>query len=154
MTTDPTDQRTDTGLDRALKAVGETLGRTDVKVALLLSLHTGLAVWLSTVSSDGPRPARILSVVASVFLLAGIVFLLAAVLPAIDDRDGSNFPHWARMTPEQIRAAVREDRRHHEISVLSKLTMTKYQRIRASVFSTGLAVILLIVTADVTALAP
>ncbi|MHA7956326.1 Pycsar system effector family protein [Streptomyces sp. L500] len=144
MTSGSTNHQDDSGLDRALKSATEALGKTDTKAALLFALDAGLAAMIRTALSDGPSIARIISGVASGLVGVSIVFIALAVLPRLHDDGHSSFLRWAKLTPEEIREAVREDARCEEVGVLSRLALIKYRRLQvACLASAGAALLLL-----------
>ncbi|RLU86278.1 hypothetical protein CTZ27_25220 [Streptomyces griseocarneus] len=85
----PEEPQDETGLDRALKNVTESLGKTDVKAALLFGAWTEMAALVRSALSEGPTAARVTAGVAAGSLVAGIVFITLAVLPRLKDRDTS-----------------------------------------------------------------
>ncbi|MFC4512243.1 Pycsar system effector family protein [Streptomyces ehimensis] len=130
------------GLDRALQNVTESLGKTDGKAALLFGAETALAALARSALSDGPTAARVTAGVAVGFLAVAIVFVVLAVLPRLGD-DGTSFLHWSKLSPEEIREAVREDVRSNQVGVLSRLAKVKFRHLQAACVTTGAAACML-----------
>ncbi|MEU1307840.1 Pycsar system effector family protein [Streptomyces cinnamoneus] len=138
MSSTPSQQQDEAGLERALKNVTESLGKTDGKAALLFGGNTALAALARGALSDGPTAARGTAGVAVGFLAVATVFIVLAILPRLHD-DGTSFLHWASLSPEEIREAVREDVRPDQVGVLSRLAKLKFRRLQAACVATGLA---------------
>lgn len=152
MTSTPTPgEPTDSGLDRALKGVTEALAKTDVKAGGLFALDGGLASLLRSALSEGPAAARVAAGLASGLLAISLVFIVLAVLPRLGDR-GTSFPTWAEMSPEEIREAVQQDTRPHQVAILSRMATLKYRRLIAACIATGLGALLLLAANHLAAL--
>ncbi|MEU5425521.1 Pycsar system effector family protein [Streptomyces olivoreticuli] len=134
----------ETGLDRALQNVAESLAKTDGKAALLFGADTALAALARGALSDGPTAARVTAGVAVGFLAVAIVFIALAVLPRLDD-NGTSFLHWSKLSPEEIREAVREDGRSNQVAVLSRLAKVKFRCLQAACIATGVAAVCMLV---------
>ncbi|MEV4741555.1 Pycsar system effector family protein [Streptomyces sp. NPDC049555] len=139
----PTNEPGENGLDRALRSVTEVLGKTDVKAGGLFAADVGLAALIRGALAEGPVVARAAAGGSAFSLAIAIVFLMLAYLPRLRD-DGNSFPHWAELTPEEIREAVREDVRPQQVGILARLAKTKFRRLQAACVATGLAGLLLI----------
>ncbi|MEV4500859.1 Pycsar system effector family protein [Streptomyces klenkii] len=143
MSSTPPQRQDEAGLDRALQNVTESLGKTDGKAALLFGADSALAALARSALSDGPTAARVTAGVAVGFLAAAIVFIVLVVLPRLDD-DCTSFMHWSKLSPEEIRQAVREDARSNQVAVLSRLAKAKFRRLQAASVATGLAAVCLL----------
>ncbi|MFQ6197070.1 Pycsar system effector family protein [Streptomyces sp. NPDC000405] len=130
----------DSGLDQALKSATAALGKTDVKVGALFAAEVGLAAMVRGALSEGPTAAR----VAAGCIAVAIVFTVLAFLPRLKDDGASSFPHWAELTPEEIREAVGEDVRPQQVRVQSRMAVIKFRHIQAAGIATGLAGLLLL----------
>ncbi|WP_372412573.1 Pycsar system effector family protein [Streptomyces luteireticuli] len=151
MTSTPANGHDDQGLDRALKGVTDALGKTDVKATCLLGAVIGLAALIRGALSDGPTAARATAGTAAAFLAAAIVFIVLAVLPRIPD-DGTSFPHWGSLSPDEIRQVVLQDDRPQQVGVLSKLATAKFRHLQAATAATGAAALLLLLAGILAAL--
>ncbi|WP_370422232.1 Pycsar system effector family protein [Streptomyces sp. QH1-20] len=77
--------------------------------------------------------------------------VLLAVLPRLDD-EGTSFPHWATLSPEEIREAVEADTRPHQVAILSRMAKLKYRRLIVACVGTGLAALCLLAADHLAAL--
>ncbi|MFP8945219.1 Pycsar system effector family protein [Streptomyces fenghuangensis] len=149
MTTTPTPAATtpvrdpDRALDQAVTGLENQLARCDTKASLLLALTGALLAGTLSAAPDlhPPTAARIAGALALAALATATVLLLCAVRPHTGGTDRASWPHWAHLTPTQIRHQLADDRRPHQIRVLSALAARKYTRIRWAVdcILTGLA---------------
>ncbi|WP_406404179.1 Pycsar system effector family protein [Streptomyces uncialis] len=144
--------RTDQNLTEAVAAAATEVGRTDGKASLLLAFNGAVIAALAGAGGGQlPLATRITGALAVVTLAASAVLLLLVVRPHLSGADRASFPHWARRTPAQIRAEMKEDRRPDKIHVLSRIAQRKYRHYRNAIDLT-LAAITLIVTAVLTTL--
>ncbi|MFD0386282.1 Pycsar system effector family protein [Streptomyces stramineus] len=134
-----------------MKSVTEVLAKTDVKGGALFALDGGIAALLRSALSEGPTAARVLVGLASGFLAISLVFVVLAVLPRLGN-EGTSFPTWAEMSPEEIRAAVQEDTRPHQVAILSRMARLKYRRLIVACIATGLSALLLLAANHLAAL--
>ncbi|MFP8887812.1 Pycsar system effector family protein [Streptomyces mangrovi] len=160
MTTTPAPAPTATpgrALDQAVTGLENQLARCDTKASLLLALTGALLAGTLSAAPDlhPPTGARITGALGLAALAAATVLLLRAVRPHTFDSDCGSWPHWARLTPDQIRhQLVTEDRRPDQIHVLSALAARKYTRIRWAVDCILTGLTLLAAAAILTALSP
>ncbi|MGK5450512.1 Pycsar system effector family protein [Streptomyces radiopugnans] len=123
-------------LDRAVAGLENQLARCDTKASLLLALTGALLAGALSAAPDlhPPTGARIAGALGLAALAAATVLLLRAVRPHTDDSDRASWPHWAHLTPDQIRHQLTaDDRRPDQIRVLSALAARKCTRIRRAV---------------------
>ncbi|KRV47470.1 integral membrane plasmid transfer protein [Wenjunlia vitaminophila] len=121
------------------------IARTDTKAGLLLAFTgTVLAGVLAAAATiDVVLPALVVAGVACGVLAGAAMVLLTAVRPHLGGDDRASFPYWARLTTEQITAAMRDDRRADVVRVLSGIAVRKYCALQRAVDLIRLAVVLL-----------
>lgn len=125
------------------------IARTDTKAGLLLAFTgTVLAGVLAAAATvNVPLPALVAAGAACSALTGAAMVLLAAVRPHLGGNDRASFPYWARLTTEQITAAMRDDRRADVVRVLSGIAMRKYSALRRAVDLIRAGVLLLALAA-------
>lgn len=147
--------RLDANLSAALDHTVQEIGRTDTKAGVLLGLHSVLVAALALLGHQIPAPALVFAIVASLALVTAVVLALLVVRPRLGAPNGTNdrssFVYWATATPEDISAAMTEDRRALRVSALSSIALRKMQVLRHSANATAVAVIALAVAAILTA---
>jgi hypothetical protein len=122
-------------LDTAEATLTGTLGRCDSKASVLLGLTgAGLAVIISSAPALAlPNPAIVIGAFGAATWVAAIVALLLTVRPHLRNNDRASWPYWSRLTPEDIRKQMAEDRRADRIKVLSVMARTKFTCLRFAV---------------------
>ncbi|MFI1522807.1 Pycsar system effector family protein [Kitasatospora cineracea] len=136
MTTDTTatDERLDQNLDEALTHTAGDVSRTDQKAGVLLGLDGVLAAAVAILAqSHGARLAVIAP--AAALLLAATILAVLVVRPrhevrAPGDPGRSSATYWSGLTPDQLRAALRPDRRLHRLGDLSTICNRKMALLR------------------------
>lgn len=125
-----------------LAAVRAELPRVDAKVGTLASLTMAGLAFLATQVAHGPILVRILMSAAGVLLAAATLVLLLAVLrPRFGTTGG--FRRWARLSEEEIPAALGEDSRHvRDLITIASIADRKFTGLRWAVDLTAIAVAL------------
>lgn len=145
-----TDTAVSARVDDALAAVRAEVARTDTKASLLLALTETLLAGVAAGADIAlPTPARLAGSVAGLLLVAAVLRLLLVVRPCLpkDGGDRASFPYWSRCTTSQLAASLEEDRRLHQIAVLSGIAMRKHRGVRRAVDRIIAALALLVPTA-------
>ncbi|NEA50442.1 Pycsar system effector family protein [Streptomyces sp. SID10815] len=144
-------------LTQAHAEVTADMGRTEAKVAALLSaLGLPLAV-LAAVIPSGHLPAAVavLLGLAGLGMVAGAVAALAALLPlgVTGSATPGSFLHWAECsTPDQVLNDLATDRRAARLIGRSRLLRRKFRLLRLAV-QFGMAAVAVLAVALVVALA-
>ncbi|MBY8889095.1 DUF5706 domain-containing protein [Streptomyces sp. PTM05] len=99
---------------------------------LLAFVGAGLAGLAQITVHDGV-PALACAALAALDLAAAAVVLLLAVRPRLGGGVDRAFPHWARLSPAEVRAALATDDRAARIVTLSRIALRKYRYLRAAV---------------------
>ncbi|MFJ1796803.1 Pycsar system effector family protein [Kitasatospora griseola] len=126
--------RTDQNLTEALAHTTGDVARSDQKVGVLLGLDGILAAAVAILAqAHGARLAVITP--AAALLLAATILAVLAVRPRTEvrdphDHDRSSPAYWAGLGPEQLRAALRPDRRLHRLADLSAICQRKMLLLR------------------------
>ncbi|MFJ1597885.1 Pycsar system effector family protein [Streptomyces sp. NPDC088261] len=140
-------------LDKKLTAahaeVKAEIARTDTKTSLLLAFIGALLAGVWTVAKDAPVPVAgyVVGAAGVALLLVAAGLLLRAVRPNMSGAAVAGFPYWARLTAEEIRTALAEDRRGADIANLSRIAVTKFRCLSRAVDLTCAAGVLLILAA-------
>ena len=144
----------DRNLDATLTDVREQLARVDNKASLLLAFDgaalAGLASLATTTAARLPAAAYVLGGTAVLALTVAAVLLLLVVRPRLGGAAPGSFAHLARLTEDEVPAALAEDTRAANVRVLSALAVAKYQRLARSVDASLAALALLTLAAAVT----
>ncbi|MFI1255389.1 Pycsar system effector family protein [Streptomyces netropsis] len=112
-----------------------------------------MAALLRSALSDGPTIARVAVGLASGFLAVSLVFIVLACCPGSTVKDeGTSFPIWAEMSPQEVREAVQKGTRPHQVAILSRRARLKYRRFTATCIATSLGALLLLVANRLAAL--
>ncbi|MEV5902857.1 Pycsar system effector family protein [Streptomyces sp. NPDC052127] len=130
-----TSDQIDRRLDIAVETLIGTLGRCDNKASVLLALTgAGLAIVVPAAAEADP-PASVLTVggLGVAAWVAAIVCLLLTVRPHLSNDDGASWPHWSKLTRDEIHGRMGEDRRTGRIKVLSDMARTKFTYVRWAV---------------------
>ncbi|AQW52300.1 Pycsar system effector family protein [Streptomyces violaceusniger] len=143
--------RVDANLTSAYADVKAEMARTDNKVALLLAFDgAALAgLWTAGTGLSLPVAALVVGGVAVVLLLASASVLLAAVRPRLGGTDHCSFPYWAGLTAEELLADMRQDRRPAAVVTLSRIAVTKFERLQVAVDLIRYAAIPLVIAAGI-----
>jgi hypothetical protein len=139
-----------TSLDAAWADVKAEMARTDNKVALLLAFVGVLlaGVWAVASSRHLPVAALLLGGAGVLLLVLAAGVLLRAVRPDLGDRS-VGFPHWATLTPAQLRDDLTRGDQAEHVVALSRIAVAKFGRLRRAVDLTQLAGILLLAAGTV-----
>ncbi|MFJ8444020.1 Pycsar system effector family protein [Kitasatospora griseola] len=147
--------RTDQNLTEALTHTAQDLARTDQKVSVLLGLDGVLAAAVAILAQ---APSARLAVItpAAALLLAATILAVLAVRPRMDvrdpgDEDRSSPAYWSALDPEQLRAALRADRRLHRLTDLSTICDRKMALLRWAADTSIAALVALAAAALITA---
>lgn len=121
-------------LTAAHAEVKAELARTDTKAGLLLAfVGAALAgVWTVVSSTRMPAAALVVGGIGVAVLLGVVTLLLVAVRPNLAGAS-AGFPKWATLTAEELRESFREDKRVEHITVLSRIAVAKYARLRRAI---------------------
>ncbi|KDN80502.1 Pycsar system effector family protein [Kitasatospora cheerisanensis] len=131
------DAAVDRGDQNLAEALAHTVGdiaRTDQKAGVLLGLDGVLAAAVAILAqSHGARLAVIAP--AAALLLAATVLAVLVVRPrrevrAAGDRDRSSPAYWSGLDHDQLRAALRPDRRLHRLGDLATICDRKMVMLR------------------------
>jgi hypothetical protein len=143
-----TSERTDAALASALADVKAEIARTDNKVALLLAFNGAVLAGAWTVAS-GLRlslAARLAGGAGLLLLVVAAGVLLAAVRPNLGGgANGTGFPKWAALTARDLRTELRRHDTAEHVTVLSRIALAKFARLRQAVDLTFAAGVLLLV---------
>ncbi|QXE35900.1 integral membrane plasmid transfer protein [Streptomyces sp. GMY02] len=139
----------DTSLTAAHAEVKAEIARTDTKTGLLLAFIGAVLAGVWTVAKDAHPPIASLVVGGTgvALLVAAAAVLLRAVRPNLGGDRPVGFPRWARLTADEIRTELGEDKRAQHIAELSRIAVVKYIHLRRAVDLTCAAGVLLIVAA-------
>ncbi|MFF2520349.1 Pycsar system effector family protein [Streptomyces sp. NPDC058086] len=101
---------------------------------LLALTGAGLAIVVPAAAETDP-PAAVLAVggLGAAAWVAAIVFLLLTVRPHLSNDDGASWPHWSKLSRDEIYGRMSEDRRAGRIKVLSDMARTKFTYVRWAV---------------------
>ncbi|MEU3978456.1 Pycsar system effector family protein [Streptomyces bacillaris] len=138
--------RTSTNLDTAIAYAGSDLARTDTKAGLLLTLDGLLVAALSLSGTDFTALSLVLAVIGAVALVGSVVLSLLVIRPRLNSRnldDRSSYGYYATADPDEITAALAEDRRPGRLTVLSRIALRKMRLLRVAGDTTLAAVILI-----------
>ncbi|MEU3341849.1 Pycsar system effector family protein [Streptomyces sp. NPDC006668] len=78
---------------------------------------------------------------------AAAVLLLLVVRPRLRGDDRASFPHWARLSEDEIRAGLQGDTRAARLRVLSRIAVGKFTQLRRAVDMSLAALALLLLAA-------
>jgi hypothetical protein len=125
----------DRNLNVAEEILTATLGRCDGKASLLLGMTgAGLALLISGVRGMHlPATAFAIGALGVIAWIGAMILLLISVRPHLMNDDYASWPHWARMSPAEIREAMRRDRRADRIKVLATKARMKFRCIRLGI---------------------
>ncbi|MCX5434790.1 DUF5706 domain-containing protein (plasmid) [Streptomyces sp. NBC_00257] len=138
-------------LDAGCADTATELARIDGKASLLLAFDGAVLAGLATLADKPlPLPTQIAGSAAILALTTAAVLLLLVVRPNIGGRGRvirEGFPHWARLSEDELVTAMREDTRAIRIKSLSALTVGKFNRLALAVDAILAALALLLVAA-------
>ncbi|MEU3550665.1 Pycsar system effector family protein [Streptomyces longwoodensis] len=144
----------DKNLDAACATVAGEIGRTDGKASLLLAFDGALLAGLASVADKNlPTATKAFGALAVLALGTAAALLLLVVRPRLRGDDRASFPHWARLTDDEIRACMDGDNRVAHVRVLSALAVAKFTGLRHAVDLSLTALVLLTLAAAALALA-
>lgn len=120
-------------LSAAHAEVKAEIARTDTKTGLLLAFVGAVLAGAWTVARDLPltAPAATVGGCGIAALLGAVGMLLSSVRPNLGG--GCGFPHWATLTPEEIRADLAADRYAQDIAGLARIAVVKFTALRRAV---------------------
>ncbi|MER8159560.1 Pycsar system effector family protein [Streptomyces sp. NPDC094472] len=139
----------DASLATAHAEVKAEIARTDGKASLLLAFIGAVLAGVGTVVSDAhlPVPVYVVGGVGVLLLVVAADLLLRGVRPNLGGATPTGFPLWARLTADEIRAVLAEDRRGEDIENLSRIAMDKFAALQRAIDVTRAAGALLVVAA-------
>ncbi|MEU6175848.1 Pycsar system effector family protein [Streptantibioticus parmotrematis] len=121
-------------LDSELATVAAEIVRTDGKASLLLAFVGAGLAGLAQVTGHGRTLALTCAALTALDLAAAVVVLLLTVWPRLGSGGIDRaFPHWARLSPAEVRAALTTDDRAARIVTLSRIALRKYRHLRVAV---------------------
>ncbi|UCM89190.1 Pycsar system effector family protein [Streptomyces marincola] len=135
-------------LDGAFAEVQAQIARTDSKASILLAFCGAV---LAGVLAGGKAlvafwPAAVAGGLGAAVLAGGAGVLLSVVRPRLTSARGS-LPHWAGLTPRELREAMAVDHRHEAVVTLARLAMAKHKRLQRAVDLIRAAGVLLVLAA-------
>ncbi|MFE5122928.1 Pycsar system effector family protein [Streptomyces sp. NPDC056669] len=138
----------DASLATAHAEVKAEIARTDSKASLLLAFIGAVLAGVWTVASDAhlPTPVYVVGGVGVLLLVTAAALLLRVVRPNMSGAV-AGFPLWARLTGDEIRALLAEDRRGEDIANLSRIALLKFAALQRAIDVTRAAGALLVVAA-------
>ncbi|WHX19316.1 DUF5706 domain-containing protein [Streptomyces malaysiensis subsp. malaysiensis] len=138
----------DSSLATAHAEVKAEIARTDGKASLLLAFIGAVLAGVWTVAGDAhlPIPVYVVGGVGVLLLVTAAALLLRVVRPNMSGAV-AGFPLWARLTGDEIRALLAEDRRGEDIANLSRIAMVKFAALQRAIDVTRAAGALLVVAA-------
>ncbi|MCQ6245256.1 Pycsar system effector family protein [Streptomyces malaysiensis] len=138
----------DSSLAAAHAEVKAEIARTDGKASLLLAFIGAVLAGVWTVASDAhlPTPVYVVGGVGVLLLVTAAALLLRVVRPNMTGAV-AGFPLWARLTADEIRALLAEDRRGEDIANLSRIALVKFAALQRAIDVTRAAGALLVVAA-------
>ena len=143
--------REETALTAAHAEVKAELARTDTKASLLLAFNGAVLAGVASLATSVRvnLPAAVVGGVGVAVLVASVAVLLATVCPNLGG--GGGFPHWATLTPDELRAHLGTDRLPHDIGTLARIAVAKFGRLRQAIHLTCAAGALLVWAAGLAA---
>ncbi|MFI0769641.1 Pycsar system effector family protein [Streptomyces sp. NPDC021218] len=140
----------DANLATAHAEVKAEIARTDGKASLLLAFVGAVLAGVWTVASDAhlPTPVYVVGGMGVLLLVTAAALLLRVVRPNMSGAV-AGFPLWARLTGDEIRALLAEDRRGEDIANLSRIALIKFAALQRAIDVTRAAGALLVVAAGV-----
>ncbi|WP_458087045.1 Pycsar system effector family protein [Streptomyces malaysiensis] len=138
----------DASLATAHAEVKAEIARTDGKASLLLAFIGAVLAGVWTVASDAHllTPVYVVGGLGVLLLVTAAALLLRVVRPNMSGAV-AGFPLWARLTGDEIRALLAEDRRGDDIANLSRIAMVKFAALQRAIDVTRAAGALLVVAA-------
>ncbi|WP_413800202.1 Pycsar system effector family protein [Streptomyces iranensis] len=139
----------DASLATAHAEVKAEIARTDSKASLLLAFIGAVLAGVWTVASDAhlPTPVYVVGGMGVLLLVTAAALLLRVVRPNLGGARPVGFPLWARLTGDEIRAVLAEDRRGEAIANLSRIAVLKFAALQRAIDVTRAAGALLVVAA-------
>jgi hypothetical protein len=127
--------RTDDNLNEARANVKAEIARTDTKASLLIAFNGAVLASLGSVGVNWslPVPALVPGVAGTLGLLAAAAVLLGAIRPRLAPCAAGTFPHWARLSVDELRADMHTDRRAEAVAAFSRLAVAKFHRLQLAV---------------------
>ncbi|NEW76451.1 Pycsar system effector family protein [Streptomyces rhizosphaericus] len=138
----------DSSLAAAHAEVKAEIARTDSKASLLLAFIGAVLAGVWTVAGDAhlPAPVYVAGGMGVLLLVTAAALLLRVVRPNMSGAV-AGFPLWARLTGDEIRALLAEDRRGDDIANLSRIALLKFAALQRAIDVTRAAGALLVVAA-------
>ncbi|MFE9060449.1 Pycsar system effector family protein [Streptomyces violaceusniger] len=138
----------DASLATAHAEVKAEIARTDGKASLLLAFIGAVLAGVWTVAGDAhlPVPVYVVGGMGVLLLVTAAALLLRVVRPNMSGAV-AGFPLWARLTGDEIRALLAEDRRGEDIANLSRIALLKFAALQRAIDVTRAAGALLVVAA-------
>ncbi|MGO4417817.1 Pycsar system effector family protein [Streptomyces sp. MCAF7] len=139
----------DSSLTAAHAEVKAEISRTDSKASLLLAFIGAVLAGVWTVASDAhlPAVAYVVGGAGVLLLVTAAGLLLRVVRPNLSGAAVAGFPLWARLTADQVRAVLAEDRRGEDIANLSRIALAKFAALQRAIDVTRAAGVLFLVGA-------
>ncbi|GGR04474.1 Pycsar system effector family protein [Kitasatospora griseola] len=126
--------RTDQNLTEALAHTVGDVGRVDQKSGVLLGLDGVLAAAVAILAQSHGARLTVIAPAAALLLAATVLAVLAirprAEVRAPDDPHRSSPAYWADLDPDQLRAALAQDRRLHRLADLGAIFRYKMTLLR------------------------
>ncbi|MER8155202.1 Pycsar system effector family protein [Streptomyces sp. NPDC094472] len=138
----------DASLATAHAEVKAEIARTDGKASLLLAFIGAVLAGVWTVAGDAHllMPVYVVGGMGVLLLVTAAALLLRVVRPNMSGAV-AGFPLWARLTGDEIRALLAEDRRGEDIANLSRIALLKFAALQRAIDVTRAAGALLVVAA-------
>ncbi|MGW4805832.1 Pycsar system effector family protein [Kitasatospora sp. NPDC004272] len=154
-TTDTDTERFDRNLGEALTHTAADVSRTDQKVGVLLGLDGVLAAAVAILAQSQGARLAVIAPAAALLLVATILAVLVVrprreVRP-VGDPDRSSPAYWSGLTHDELRAALRPDRRLHRLGDLSAICDRKMLLLRWASDTSIAALVALAAAALITA---
>ncbi|MEU5157798.1 MULTISPECIES: Pycsar system effector family protein [Actinomycetes] len=115
----------------ALANVGGEITKADSKAGSILTLDGLLVAALGLMNRDVNGATLALEAIGAVALAASVLLALLVIRPRLatpgtsGTHDGASFIAWKNATPEQIEAAMHEDRRATRVQTASRIAYRK-----------------------------
>ncbi|MGW3571633.1 Pycsar system effector family protein [Streptomyces sp. NPDC000941] len=140
----------DANLTAAHAEVKAEIARTDGKASLLLAFIGAVlaGVWTAA-NAHLLTPAYVVGGMGVLLLVTAAGLLLRVVRPNLSGAAVAGFPLWARLTADQVRTVLAEDRRGEDIANLSRLALVKFAALQRAIDVTRAGGVLLIVAAGI-----
>ncbi|GAA2053268.1 DUF5706 domain-containing protein [Streptomyces cheonanensis] len=125
----------DTALNGALSEVQNQIARTDSKASVLMAVVTGSLAAIGAAGSSVTLPlvGAIAAGTGAAALVVAAALLLSVIRPRLGGNDRASFPYWSRLSPDEVREELAEDRRQHAIAALSRIAVAKHKTLQRAV---------------------